>query len=392
LHDGRAGDSSWLHEVPDPLTRVAWGSWVELSPSDARAHGIGARDRVRVSTAAGSVVAPAFVWEGVAPGVVAVHLGRDREPAGGPGRGDGRNAFSLLVPGEPFPPVEIARLGAGSGLAIGQPSSNQRGMRVARTWPAERDGASAAVDLACLADGPQRPGPDGAHPRWALSVDLSKCTGCAACVVACYAENNIPAVGPEEVARSRDMAWLRVDRYLDWSCREAPVLFMPVMCQHCDAPSCAAACPVSAPRRTADGLTLQAYGRCIGARRCAGHCPYRVLRFNWSDPGADGRAGTSLNPEVPPRGRGIVEKCTFCAQRIREGQRRAEAEGRALADGEVQPACVQTCPTGALAFGDARRPDSQVGRTARHNARAYQALDARGTRPGVVYLSRVAEG
>jgi molybdopterin-containing oxidoreductase family iron-sulfur binding subunit len=226
--------------------------------------------------------------------------------------------------------------------------------------------------------------------RWAMTIDLSKCTGCGACAVACQAENNVANVGIDEVERGHEMHWLRIDRYFEPS-EDTPVLFQPMLCQHCDQAPCEPVCPVFAAVHNEEGLNAQVYNRCVGTRYCANNCPYKVRRFNWFEWEFKEPLNRQLNPDVTVRCRGVMEKCTFCIQRIREVQYRARAEDRPVRDGEVRPACVQTCPTGALVFGDLLNPEARVTEIIRHDPRAYQVLHHFNTKPGVIYLKRVIQ-
>jgi len=223
--------------------------------------------------------------------------------------------------------------------------------------------------------------------RWAMIVDLDRCTGCEACVVACRAENNIPTVGEKEAAKSRAHHWIRVERYWEGEFPNVRVKFIPVLCQHCDAAPCEPVCPTYASYHTADGLNAQVYNRCIGTRYCANACPYNVRFFNFFNPVWDKPLHLQLNPDVSVREVGVMEKCTFCVQRIKAAEIQAKAERRALRDGEIVPACAQSCPPGALVFGDLNDPESEAGRLAQSN-RAFRLLEDLGTRPKVIYLQR----
>jgi molybdopterin-containing oxidoreductase family iron-sulfur binding subunit len=223
--------------------------------------------------------------------------------------------------------------------------------------------------------------------KWAMVVDLDRCTGCEACVVACHAENNIPTVGPEEAARGRAMHWIRVERYYDGHFPDVKVKFRPVFCQHCDAAPCEPVCPTFASYHTAEGLNGQVYNRCIGTRYCANACPYNVRFFNFFNPVWEMPLDLQLNPDVSVREVGVMEKCTFCVQRIKAAETSAKAEGRELKDGEVQPACAQTCAPRALVFGDLNDPQSEAARLAKSN-RATKLLGDLGTQPKVIYLER----
>lgn len=220
-----------------------------------------------------------------------------------------------------------------------------------------------------------------------MVIDLDRCTGCEACVVACHAENNIRIAGEEEAARGRSINWIRIERYFEGEYPNLRVRFMPVLCQHCQEAPCEPVCPVYATYHNEEGLNAQIYNRCVGTRYCANNCPYSVRFFNFYDAVWDEPLQKALNPEVSVRGRGVMEKCTFCIQRIRKGEEKAKDEGRPIRDGDVVPACVQTCPTRAMVFGNLADPSSQVSRLARSN-RAFRLLEDLGTEPRVIYLKK----
>jgi len=224
-------------------------------------------------------------------------------------------------------------------------------------------------------------------PQWMMVIDLDRCTGCEACVVACRVENNIPTVGPEEAAKGRSINWIRVERYFEGEYPDVKVKFMPVLCQHCEEAPCEPVCPVYATYRTDEGLNAQVYNRCVGTRYCANNCPYTVRFFNFFDPVWDAPLEKALNPEVSVRTRGVMEKCTFCIQRIHKGEDKAKDEGREVRDGDVTPACVQTCQTKAMYFGNIADPESEVSRLSKSN-RATRLLEDLGTKPRVIYLNK----
>jgi Fe-S-cluster-containing dehydrogenase component len=224
--------------------------------------------------------------------------------------------------------------------------------------------------------------------KWEMVIDLDRCTGCEACVVACRAENNIRISGEEEAAQGRAINWIRIERYWEGDYPDVKVKFMPVLCQHCSNAPCEPVCPVYASYHTPDGLNAQVYNRCIGVRYCGNNCPYTARQFNWFDPQWDEPLQEQLNPDLTVRMNGVMEKCTFCVQRIRRGKETAEQEGRRVKDGEVTPACVQSCPTSALVFGDRNDPTSRVARMAR-NDRRFHLLEELGTEPGITYLKRL---
>ena len=224
-------------------------------------------------------------------------------------------------------------------------------------------------------------------PQWAMVIDLDRCTGCEACVVACRVENNIPTVGPEEAAKGRSINWIRVERYFEGEYPDVKAKFMPVLCQHCEEAPCEPVCPVYATYRTDEGLNAQVYNRCVGTRYCANNCPYTVRFFNFFTPVWDAPLEKALNPEVSVRTGGVMEKCTFCIQRIRKGEEKAKDEGRAVRDGDVVPACVQTCETKAMYFGNIADPESEVSKLSKSN-RATRLLEELGTKPRVIYLNK----
>jgi molybdopterin-containing oxidoreductase family iron-sulfur binding subunit len=224
---------------------------------------------------------------------------------------------------------------------------------------------------------------------WTLTIDLDRCTGCEACMVACKAENNLPIVGEKAFAQGREIQWIRIERYWEGTYPEVKLRFIPVMCQHCEAAPCETVCPVTATYHNQDGLNVQVYNRCIGTRSCAVYCPYEVRYFNYNDHHWDEPLEQQLNPDVTVREKGVMEKCTFCVQRIRLAKDHAKDDGRRrVRDGEMVPACVQACPAEAMVFGDRQDPASRVS-ASMSDARAYRVLDNLNTRPSVIYLKKV---
>jgi len=224
--------------------------------------------------------------------------------------------------------------------------------------------------------------------HWTMTIDLDRCTGCEACVTACQAENNLPIVGETEFAKGREIKWIRIERYWEGEYPDVKLKFIPMLCQHCDSAPCETVCPVSATYHNQDGLNTQIYNRCIGTRSCAVYCPYEVRYFNYKNHYWDAPLDQQLNPDVTVREKGVMEKCTFCIQRIRQAKDHAKDEGRRVLDGEVQPACVQTCPAEALVFGDRQDPDSQVSKMMT-DPRAYRVLEELNTDSSVFYLKKV---
>jgi len=223
--------------------------------------------------------------------------------------------------------------------------------------------------------------------RWGMAVDLDRCTGCEACVVACTAENNIATAGAEEAARGRAIHWIRVERYWEGEFPDAKLKFRPVLCQQCSAAPCESVCPTYASHHTDEGLNAQVYNRCVGTRYCANACPYTVRYFNFYNPSWDKPLHLQLNPDVSVREVGVMEKCTFCVQRIKAGERQAREENREVKDGEIKPACAQACPATAIVFGDLNDPESQVSRLAA-SGRGEKLLEDAGAEPNITYLKR----
>jgi Fe-S-cluster-containing dehydrogenase component len=223
--------------------------------------------------------------------------------------------------------------------------------------------------------------------KWTMAIDLDKCTGCAACVVACHAENNVPIVTAEEIIRGRGQHWIRIERYWEGEYPNIKARFLPLPCQQCGYAPCEPVCPVyAAVHSERDNLNIQVYNRCVGTRYCANNCPYKVRFFNFFDPSFDEPLTQQLNPDVTVRSAGVMEKCSFCVQRIRRAEQQALVENRPLRDGEAVPACVQTCPTSALVFGDLLDSSSQVARLVENNSRKFRLLENLGTEPSVYYL------
>ena len=223
--------------------------------------------------------------------------------------------------------------------------------------------------------------------KWGMAIDIDRCDGCNACVVACRTENNVPTAGPEQAENGRAIEWIRVERHVEGEFPNVRVRFVPVMCVHCDEAPCVKVCPVSATYETPDGLNAQIHPRCIGTRACGQACPYTVRYFNWGEPSWEAPLEQTINPDVAVRWKGIMEKCTFCVQRIRRTNDQARDEEREIRDGEVQPACAQACPAQAIVFGDREDPESAVSKLS-ESPRAERPLEELGTGPRVVYLKK----
>jgi len=399
LFDGRVANRSWLQEAPDPVTSITWGTWVDVHPKQAKQLGLAAGDVVELSTAAGKVEAPVRLTEDVAEGVVAIPFGQGHTALGRNAAGRGANAFALLggPGGEDAGTVKIRKTGRRHAPAYAAAQQAQYGRDLLQWVPLDAFKKMKPGE----GDNLRLPLPEGYDPardiyaphvykehRWAMAIDLARCIGCGACTVACYAENNIALAGEEGVRRGRHLPWLQMVPYRrDEDPRRLG--FLPVLCQHCDAAPCEPVCPVFAAVHSDEGLNAQVYNRCIGTRYCMNNCPYKVRRFNWGNPEWARPLELQLNPDVTVRSRGVMEKCTFCIQRIRDAQYRAKREGRPVRDGEIQPACAQTCPTRVFTFGDLMDPASRVAALVRRDPRRYQVLAGLNTKPAVIYLRRI---
>ena len=519
LGDGRGANKPWLQELPDPVSKICWQSWVEVHPLTARRLGVANGDVVEVKTAAGAVRAPVYLYLGVRPDTIAMPLGQGHTSYGRYAQNVGVNAAVVL-------PVATDQAGGRNGTTMAsltktgdhvqlvstEGSARQHGRGIAQaivatgTGTAHATGAEHADEVAPTGSGGadsqrgQQPGGHdapaglntgganqaehgagqagqggeehgGAHAfpgdasheflpglrspvandaqgdlgdptskdkgmydpnhwsgmakrRWAMAIDLARCTGCSACVTACYSENNIPTVGaphqgralspglPDStwdtrpgsaIAKGREMSWLRIERYFEGGEGNDTAFdanfetrFAPMLCQHCGNAPCEPVCPVYATYHAPDGLNVQVYNRCVGTRYCSNACPYKVRYFNWFGYGEPGRRqyafpeplNWQLNPDVTVRGKGVMEKCTFCVQRIREAENRARLEGRELAPDEFTVACAQACPSRAIVFGDAADPNWTIARLAQ-DRRAYHVFEELNTYTAVVYLKKV---
>ena len=380
--DGQGPRPPWLDEVSDTVTTLSWTPWAELSTATAARLGVAAGDLVAVSTGAGRAELPVYVYPGLRDDAVAVPLGGPEALAFLPlalDAGSGALAFAGQR-------AAVARTGRRVALPVLEGSPYQEGRNIVKNVSAAAPAVKRPDLSARMYDEPKHP----VH-RWAMAVDLDKCTGCNACVVACYAENNVPVMGREAAVQGRQMAWIRIERYLgEVRGGKLKIDLMPMMCQHCTNAPCEPVCPVYATYHTPEGLNAQVYNRCVGTRYCSNNCPYKVRTFNWRDTKFVRPLDWQLNPDVTVRSKGVMEKCTFCVQRIRYAEGVAKTEDRPVKDGEITPACAQTCPAQAIVFGDANDPASRVSRLAAER-RGFAALEEVNTRPAVTYLARVRE-
>ena len=396
IGDGTHANNGWLQELPDPITKLTWGNVAAMGPALAGKLGLKDGDLVKITRGNTNVALPMLVQAGIAANTVAIAIGHGRAQAGKNARGHGVDAWPLATAGSPrslYGAVSATKAGGRSDLYLSQVHNSQEGRAFVRQASLEE-----------FLHHPEHAGHPDEHPepgvglwpkhpyeghRWALAIDLDKCTGCGACVVSCQAENNIPMVGPVEVALRREMHWLRIDRYYEGEPENPEVLHQPMMCQHCENAPCETVCPVLATVHSEEGLNQQIYNRCVGTRYCANNCPTKVRRFNWFDyPHDQPLERMILNPDVVVRSRGVMEKCSMCVHRIEEGRALSKREGRSLADGDVVTACQQSCPGQAISFGDANDPHSAVSK-ANKAPRAYKILTELNIGPSVSYLVRI---
>lgn len=419
--DGRYANNGWLQELPKPLTKLTWDNAAIISPETARDLGLSATfdykgggntvDVVELKHAGRNVEAPIWIVPGQPRGVVTVHLGFGRTRAGRVGDNVGFNANAIRISTAPFHSsgVEITNTGKNVELASTQLhflTEDREPVRVGTiTELVENPEHSFQGHHPVPAEDntmfPPYDYNDGNKYRWGMTIDTNSCVGCNACVIACQAENNIPVVGKEQVARSREMHWLRIDAYYKSPHDEKQIdeesekplgnpegpYFQPVMCVHCELAPCEPVCPVAATVHDAEGLNVQIYNRCIGTRYCSNNCPYKVRRFNfllYQDWETE-QYKMMRNPEVSVRSRGVMEKCTYCIQRIQWGKIEAAKENRLVADGEIITACQSVCPTKAIIFGDLNNANSNVSQM-KKSRRAYGLLEELNTRPRTSHL------
>jgi molybdopterin-containing oxidoreductase family iron-sulfur binding subunit len=420
LHDGRYANDGWLQELPDPLTKLTWDNPALVSPKAAEALGLANEDVVRLEYGGRSLDLPVFILPGMADGVVAVTLGYGRQRAGRVGSGVGFDTFTLRSARAPGfdSGVTLSRRGSRYPLSATQNHGSMEGRPIVRestlaelrskpTEHAPAEGAHAPDSAAAQTHG--TPSALGVYPeetprfslwkehtydqghQWGMTIDLNACIGCNACVTACQSENNIPVVGKAQVAKGREMHWLRVDRYFSGEPAGTPeVVYQPVPCMQCEDAPCEQVCPVAATVHDGQGLNVMVYNRCIGTRYCSNNCPYKVRRFNFFNFTKDTPdiLRLAMNPDVTVRSRGVMEKCTYCTQRINRARIDAKVEGRELRDGDVKTACQQACPASAIEFGNLRDASSRVVK-AKADPRNYALLAELNTKPRTTYLAKV---
>lgn len=385
--DGRFAGNIWMQETPKPVSLIVWKNAASLSPAHASRLGVESGDMIAITAGGRSIEAPVFVQPGQADGTIALTLGYGRRLGAGEGEARGYDAYRLQSAASPWRlrAEAVSVTGERVRLVTTQHHHEMEGHDFVRTV-APGESLHDAVD-----DHPSLyPDWKTGDQAWAMAIDLDLCIGCNACMTACVGENNVSMVGEEQVEMGREMHWIRVDRYYEGEDENPDIHFQPVPCMHCEQAPCEMGCPVNATVHSDDGLNLQIYNRCIGTRTCQAYCPYKVRRFNfyeWRTREPDEPA-ERRNPDVTVRARGVMEKCTYCVQRIQAADIAARMGDREIGEGEVVTACQAACPTGAIIFGDKNKPESAVAR-AKGQGRNYDLLAELGVRPRTSYLARV---
>lgn len=398
LWDGRFGNNGWAQELPKPFTRVTWDNPALISPALAKELAVGNGDIVELRTDSAKLEIPVWILPGQAKRTISLHLGAGRYRCGHVGDKVGVNVYPLRTTQRPWlvPGVQIRKTGE-----FHQIVSTQFHHAMDEREPVQTRTSEEFVRQAAPTDQlAKEPEPDQtlfnfserltAEHQWGMVINLNTCIGCNACVLACQSENNIPVVGRDQVWRGRIMHWIRVDRYFEGEPDSPNFYHQPVPCMHCETAPCELVCPVEATNHSADGLNQMIYNRCIGTRFCSNNCPYKVRRFNFLHFADTKTLSFQLgwNPEVTVRSRGVMEKCSYCIQRIRRVEFDAEKAKRAIKDGEIIPACAQVCPAEAITFGDIKDQDSLVSqlKASRLN---YGLMEELNTRPRTTYLAKV---
>jgi len=404
LGTGMHVNNPWLMELPDPVSRHCWDNVAAISPSDAERLNIITGQLIKIGD---NLVLPAFIQPGQAEGTLSVALGYGHTNSGPVGNNIGLNVYPFIefkggTRNYGFVTDTLENTNKQSELALTQVHNSMEGRPIVRETVLSkyRNNPSSGNELHEEYESKHRTlypevNYDGFH--WGLSIDLNACVGCNSCVIACQAENNIPVVGKEEVRKRRIMHWIKIDRYYSDTPDDPKVYFQPLTCQHCDNAPCENVCPVSATNHSSEGLNQMSYNRCIGTKYCINNCPYKVRRFNWfrytNNKAFDFNTVSDLgkmvlNPDVTVRERGVVEKCSFCVQRIQEKKLQAKLENRTLKDFEIKTACMQACPSGAIVFGNLKDKESKVSQLF-ENPRSYHLLEELHTLPSVGYLTKV---
>jgi molybdopterin-containing oxidoreductase family iron-sulfur binding subunit len=396
IYDGRFANNGWLQELPKPVSKLTWDNGALMSPSTAEANGLQTGDLIAVQHEGRTLNVPVWILPGHAKDAITVSVGYGRTRAGQLGNGTGFNAYALRGSSAPwFGAATITKTGGTYDLVGTQDHWSIEGRNIIRSATLEEFKANPAFvkemehgkldkRISLYADKEYK------GDQWGMAIDMNACTGCSACIIACVAENNIPVVGKEQVSKNREMHWLRIDRYFAGDLDTPDTYYQPMPCQQCENAPCEVVCPVAATTHSPEGLNDMVYNRCVGTRYCSNNCPWKVRRFNfllfqdWNTP----QFKMQRNPDVTVRSRGIMEKCTYCVQRINAARIQSKREDRAIRDGEIVTACQAVCPAGAIVFGNINDPNSQVAKL-KSSPRNYATLEDLNTRPRTTYLAAV---
>jgi Fe-S-cluster-containing dehydrogenase component/anaerobic selenocysteine-containing dehydrogenase len=409
IGEGRQANNPWLQELPDPVTRICWDNYASISPRQALENGLQNGDVINL----GGHELPVLIQPGQAYGTIGIALGYGRTICGQAGTGVGKDIWPMVTAIDGNLSYtrsldKIIKTGTTYSFAQTQTHHSMEGraiIREAELGEYRKDQSAGNSLHTYFTEHARSLYKDRVYPHhhWGMAIDLNKCTGCGTCVIACQAENNVPVVGKEEVHRVHEMQWMRIDRYYNGNDDNPEVLFQPVLCQHCQNAPCENVCPVAATNHSSEGLNQMIYNRCFGTRYCNNNCPYKVRRFNWFNYTKAGTLSGNLrdreemtgdlrrmvlNPDVTIRGQGVIEKCSFCIQRIQAAKLKAKTGNRSLLPDEVQSACAQSCPANAIVFGDMNDKKSKLNRLI-NSGRRYNLLEELFTRPSVNYLTKI---
>jgi molybdopterin-containing oxidoreductase family iron-sulfur binding subunit len=396
LWDGRFANNAWLQEIPDPVTRLSWSNVAQVSVRTARELGLKSSEIVKIQIDGRSIEAPLWITPGHADRCVSLSLGYGRTHAGEVGNGVGVDAYRLRRLDLPW--ILPGAVLTGTGRMVELANTQDHGVMEGRPIVREATLAHYREHPQFAKEAVEHPPLKSIYPdhdysegyQWGMVIDLSTCIGCNACAVACQSENNVPTVGFEQVRNGREMHWIRNDRYFVGDAEDPRIVFQPVTCQHCENAPCEEVCPVAATVHDHEGLNTMNYNRCIGTRYCSNNCPYKVRRFNFFNYVHEmpDLVQMAMNPDVTVRARGVMEKCSFCLQRINRAKGEAKREGRTLRDGELVTACEQVCPAEAIRFGNINDPGSRVVKLKAQD-KNYELLAELNVRPRNSYLARI---
>ena len=390
--DGRYSNNAWLQELPKPILQLCWDNAALISPKTAKRLKLSDEDKVELSLKDRQVAAPVLIVPGHSDDSVTVYFGYGRTRFG-IADARGFNAYQLYS-GESYYSfgLTIRKLDEKWALARTHRHHSMEGRNIVRRGSIrefEKNPQSIVMNGAKPLPSllPKR---ENADHAWAMVIDLNSCIGCNTCTIACQAENNIPVVGKEQVQNSREMHWIRVDRYYEGEKENPRTFFQPVPCMHCEKAPCELVCPTEATNHSSEGLNQMVYNRCVGTRYCSNNCPYKVRRFNFLQytNTKDAQLRLMNNPNVTVRSRGVMEKCTYCIQRIEKVRIKSKIENSKIKDGEITPACAQACPTEAITFGDKNDPQSRVASLIKSPLN-YSLLHELGTVPRTTYLAKL---